>query len=110
VSALSAQLSWSHFVELISLEDPQKRDFHAEMCRVERWSVRTLRHKIGHLLYERTAISKKPTDLIEQDISALRDEDRLTSGMMFQNPYFLNFLSLSNRHVEKTSKILSSGN
>ena len=62
VAALSKQLSWSHFVELIPLEDSLKRDFYAEMCRVERWSVRTLRHKIGHLLYERTAISKKPED------------------------------------------------
>jgi hypothetical protein len=47
VAALSRQLSWSHFVELIPLDDPLKRDFYAEMCRVERWSVRTLRHKVG---------------------------------------------------------------
>ncbi len=98
---LSAQLSWSHFVELIPLDDPLKRDFYAEMCRVERWSVRTLRHKIGHLLYERTAISKKPTDLIEQDITALRDEDRLTPDMVFRDPYFLDFLGLSGHHIEK---------
>jgi hypothetical protein len=39
---LSAQLSWSHFVELIPLDDQLKREFYAEMCRVERWSVRTL--------------------------------------------------------------------
>jgi len=93
---LSAQLSWSHFVQLISIDDPLKRDFYAEMFRVERWSVRTLRHKIGHLLYERTAISKKPTDLIEQDITALRDEDRLTPDMVFRDPYFLDFLGLRN--------------
>jgi predicted nuclease of restriction endonuclease-like (RecB) superfamily len=55
---LSALLSWSHFTELIRLEDRLKREFYAEMCRVERWSVRTLRHKIGHLLFERTAVSK----------------------------------------------------
>lgn len=98
---LSAQLSWSHFVELIPLEDRLKRDFYAEMCRVERWSVRTLRHKIGHLLYERTAVSKKPGELIEQDISALRDEDRLTPDMVFRDPYFLDFLGLSGHHAER---------
>ena len=98
---LSAQLSWSHFVELIPLDDPLKRDFYAEMCRVERWSVRTLRHKIGHLLYERTAVSKKPGDLIEEDITALRDEDRLTPDMVFRDPYFLDFLGLSGQHSEK---------
>jgi predicted nuclease of restriction endonuclease-like (RecB) superfamily len=101
VAALSRQLSWSHFIELIPLDDPLKRDFYAEMCRVERWSVRTLRHKIGHLLYERTAVSKKPVDLIEQDITTLRDEDRLTPDMVFRDPYFLDFLGLSGQHSEK---------
>jgi len=64
VATLSRELSWSHFVKLIPLEDPLKRDFYAEMCRIERWNVRTLRHKIGHLLYERTAVGKKPDELI----------------------------------------------
>jgi hypothetical protein len=35
VSTLSAQLSWSHFVEIIPLKDELQRDFYAEMCRVE---------------------------------------------------------------------------
>ncbi len=101
VAALSRQLSWSHFVELIPLEDSLKRDFYAEMCRVERWSVRTLRHKIGHMLYERTAVSKKPETLIAKDIAALRDEDRMTPDLVFRDPYFLDFLGLSGQHVEK---------
>lgn len=98
---LSAQLSWSHFTELIRIEDRLKRDFYAEMCRVERSSVRTLRQKIGHLLFERTAVSKKPDKLIEQDIAALRDEDRLTPDLVFRDPYFLDFLGLSGGCVEK---------
>ncbi len=98
---LSAQLSWSHFTEIIRLEDPLKRDFYAEMCRVERWSVRTLRYKIGHLLFERTAVAKKPDELIAVDIAALRDEDRLTPDMVFRDPYFLDFLGLSGFHLEK---------
>lgn len=98
---LSAQLSWSHFTEIIRLEDRLKRDFYAEMCRVERWSVRTLRHKIGHLLFERTAVAKKPDELIADDISALRDEDRMTPDMVFRDPYFLDFLGLFGFHSEK---------
>lgn len=98
---LSAQLSWSHFVELIPIEDRLKRDFYAEMCRLERWSVRTLRHKIGHLLFERTAIAKKPDESIEQDITTLRDEDRMTPDLVFRDPYFLDFLGLTEAHVEK---------
>ena len=46
VYALSRQLSWTHFREIIYLEDDLKRDFYAEMCRVERWSTRTMRSKI----------------------------------------------------------------
>ena len=95
VAALSRELSWSHFVELIPLEDRLKRDFYAEMCRVERWSVRTLRHKVAHLLYERTALSKKPDELIARDIAALRDEDRITPDLVFRDPYFLDFLGLT---------------
>lgn len=98
---LSAQLSWSHFVELIPLDDQLKREFYAEMCRVERWSVRTLRHKIGHLLYERTAVAKKPVKLIEQDLIALRDEERMTPDLVFRDPYFLDFLGLTGQFDEK---------
>jgi uncharacterized protein (TIGR01619 family) len=53
--ALSKELGWSHFVELLPLNKPMQRDFYAEMCRIGHWSVRTLRHKIGSMLYERTA-------------------------------------------------------
>ena len=71
------------------------------MCRVERWSVRTLRHKIGHLLYERTAVSKKPDELIARDLAALRDEDRMTPDLVFRDPYFLDFLGLTGIYAEK---------
>jgi predicted nuclease of restriction endonuclease-like (RecB) superfamily len=57
VNALRTQLSWTHFREVLAIDDPLKRNFYAEMCRVERWSTRTLRHKIGHLLYERSTWS-----------------------------------------------------
>lgn len=101
VATLSAQLSWSHFIELLPIEDQLKRDFYAELCRVERWSVRTLRHKIDHLLYERTAVAKKPAPLIAQDLAALRDEDRMTPDLVFRDPYFLDFLGLKGQYAEK---------
>jgi len=43
VHALRGQLSWTHFRELIAIEDPLKREFCAEMCRAEQWSTRTLK-------------------------------------------------------------------
>jgi predicted nuclease of restriction endonuclease-like (RecB) superfamily len=101
VSTLSRQLSWSHFVEIISLKDDLKRDFYAEMCRVERWSVRTLHAKIQSMLFERTALSRKPAELARQELAALRDEDQLTPDLVFRDPYFLNFLGLADTYSEK---------
>ncbi len=40
VAALRRQLTWTRFKRLIYLDDPLKRYFHAEMCRIERWSTR----------------------------------------------------------------------
>lgn len=62
VQTLSGQLGWSHFQEIIFMSDDLKRDFYAEMCRLERWSVRTLRDKIRGMMFERTAIAKKPAN------------------------------------------------
>lgn len=78
VATLSRQLGWSHFKEFIPLNQPLQREFYAEMCRVERWSVRTLRAKIQSMLYERTTISKKPEEVAQAKLAVLRSEDQLT--------------------------------
>jgi predicted nuclease of restriction endonuclease-like (RecB) superfamily len=101
VSTLSRQLSWSHFIEIIPLRDDLQREFYAEMCRLERWSVRTLRAKIGGMLFERTALSRKPADLVRQELEALREEDQLTPDLVFRDPYFLDFLGLADTYSEK---------
>jgi len=101
VGSLSRRLGWSHFVEIIQLKDQLQRDFYAEMCRVEQWSVRTLREKVGGMLFERTALSRKPSKLARKELAALRDEDRLTPDLIFRDPYFLDFLGLRDTYSEK---------
>lgn len=101
VATLSRQLGWSHFIEIIPLKDELQRDFYAEMCRLERWSVRTLRAKIQSMLFERTALSKKPAELAKQELQALRTEDTLTPDLVFRDPYFLDFLGLADTYSEK---------
>lgn len=101
VATLSQRLSWSHFVEILPLKEPLKRDFYAEMCRIEKWNVRTLRKKIDSMLYERTAISKKPELLVKTELELLRKEDQLTPDLVFRDPYVLEFLNLNDRYVEK---------
>jgi predicted nuclease of restriction endonuclease-like (RecB) superfamily len=101
VSALRTQLGWTHFREIIALDDPLKRDFYAEMCRLEGWSTRTLEKKIGSLLFERTALSRKPAKLAEMELKQLREEDRITPDLIFRDPYILDFLGLKDAYAEK---------
>jgi predicted nuclease of restriction endonuclease-like (RecB) superfamily len=101
VATLSHQLSWSHFVELVPLKETLKRNFYAEMCRIEKWNVRTLRKKIDSMVYERTAISKKPELVAKAELEALRKEDHLTPDLVFRDPYVLQFLKLNDRYMEK---------
>lgn len=101
VSALSTQLGWSHFVEIIAIDDPLKREFYAEMCRVERWSVRTLRQKIGGMLFEGTALSKKPVELAQQELAALRSNAQLSPDLVFRDPNILDFVGLKATYSEE---------
>lgn len=101
VTSLMSQLGWTHFLHIIRLDDRLKRDFYAEMCRIERWSTRTLEKKIGSMLFERTALSRKPEKLIELELKQLREEDKLTPDLVFRDPYFLDFLGLKNTYAEK---------
>src|SRR3989337_1067959 len=71
------------------------------MCRIEKWGTRTLRDRIASMLYERTALSKRPKQLIEQELKALREEDRLTPDLIFRDPYVLDFLGLKDTYSEK---------
>ncbi len=101
VATLRRQLGWSHFKEIIPIDDALKRDFYAEMSRVENWSVRTLRQKVQGMLFERTALSKKPEMLIRQELKALREEDKMTPDLVFRDPYILDFLGLKDTYAEK---------
>jgi len=101
VATLSRQLSWSHFVELLPLKEELRRQFYTELCRVERWAVRTLKAKIQGMLYERTAISRRPALLAKAELDGLRDEDRMTPDLVFRDPYRLDFLGLPSAFSEK---------
>lgn len=100
VATLSQQLSWSHFVLLIAIEDQLKRDFYAEMSRVSNWSVRKLKAQVDSMLYERTAISKQPEEVAKLEITKLQEKDQLTPTMLFKDPYFLDFVGLESSYSE----------
>jgi len=101
VSALRTQLGWTHLRQIIALDDPLQRDFYAEMCGMERWNTRTLEQKIQSMLFERTALSKKPDLLIAAELKKLRDDDKLSPDLIFRDPYILDFLGLKDTYAEQ---------
>ncbi len=101
VQTLSAQLSWSHFVILCAIDDPLKRDFYTSMAMQERWSTRILDERIGALLFERTAISKKPDETIVAELTELRVSGQYNKNLLLKDPYILDFLELNDRYLEK---------
>ncbi|WP_434782587.1 PDDEXK nuclease domain-containing protein [Ferrovum myxofaciens] len=94
VVSLIRQLSWTHFIVLIPLKDPLQREYYAQMCSLEGWSVRTLRERIDSMLYERTALSQQPQAMIAQELATLRDAQRMSPSLVMRDPYILDFLSL----------------
>lgn len=101
VQTLSGQLSWSQVNQLIFVPDPLAREFYARMCVAEQWSARTLRKKIQGLLFERTAISRKPEAVVLKELEALRDEDRMSADLVFRDHYVLDFLGLKDAYGER---------
>lgn len=101
VSTLSRQLAWSHFLELIYLKDPLQRDFYTQMCGQERWSVRRLRERKDTLLFERTALSRQPDEVLAQELATLREQGELSPALLLKDPYVLDFLGLQDRYLEK---------
>jgi len=98
---LAQDVSWSHFIEILPLKQPLEREYYAELCRIERWSVRTLRERIGSQLYLRTAIAKKPESVIAAELAHLRAGGQMTPDMVFRDPYMLDFLGLPDGYSER---------
>jgi len=88
---VSAKLSWSYYVELLSVEDNLARNFYEKQCINEKWSVRELRRQKNSLLFERIALSKDKQgvlDLSRKGQLIEKPED------LIKDPYVLEFLKI----------------
>jgi predicted nuclease of restriction endonuclease-like (RecB) superfamily len=101
VYTVCRQLSWSHLRLLIYIDDPLKREFYIEITQLERWSVRQLQERINSMLFERTALSRKPEETIRHDLTQLRQDQQVFPDLILKDPYILDFLDLSDRYLEK---------
>ena len=101
VVSLVRHLTWTHVLVLLPLKEPLARDFYTQMCSLERWSVRTLRERVSSMLFERTALSRQPAELIATELAALRQTSELEPAFLLKDPYVLDFLGLRDRHLER---------
>ena len=101
VHTLCTQLSWSHIRLIIPMESQLQREFYIELCKLEKWSVRTFQERINSMLFERTAISKKPELTIQNELELLKNNQQLSPDLIFRDPYFLDFLGLNDAYSEK---------
>ena len=88
---VSAKLSWSHYLELIKIEENSKRKFYMKECINSRWSVRELERQIGSLLYERLALSANKQKVLEL---AEKGHELKTSKDLVKDPFVLEFLDI----------------
>ena len=71
------------------------------MTRIEHWDTRTLDKKIDSLFYERTALSRKPEELIKIELQKLQENSVLSPDVVFRSSYFLDALGLEDFYSEK---------
>ncbi len=92
---LSHKLSWSHYFEILKVENPLARSFYEKQCVIENWSVRELKRQKNSMLFERLALSKDKKgvlELAEQGQIITRPED------IIKEPYILEFLNIPEHH------------
>lgn len=99
--ALRTQLTWTHLRSLTGVKEPLARQFYVEMCRIEHWDTRTLDEKIDGQLFERTAISRKPEDVIKRELEQIKTTNQLLPDLVFRSSYFLDMLGLPDAFSEK---------
>jgi predicted nuclease of restriction endonuclease-like (RecB) superfamily len=90
VVTLSRQLSWSHFIELLPVKNPEAKLFYAHQVSNQLMSVRDLRKQIATKTFERAAIANIQTNPAEHNLQ-----------YTFKDPYLLDFLNLGNAYLEK---------
>ena len=99
---LIQKLSFSHFAELIKIDDPLKRAFYEVECIKGGWSVRELKRQIGSLYFERSGLSKDKKKLSRL---ANRAAEETELRLDIRDPYIFEFLGLKSREVMSESHL-----
>jgi len=89
-------LSFTHFVQLLPVEDPVKRTFYELECIKGTWSVRELKRQIDTMYYERSGMSSRPELLSEQ---VQQSAEQLSTREIIKSPFTFEFLGLKAKDV-----------
>ena len=98
LQTVSAKLSWSHYVELLKIEDYMERSFYLKECEQENWGVRELRRQMKSMLFQRLVLSKEKTEVIR-----LSTEGQVVEKAedILKDPYVFEFVGLPELPVYK---------
>ena len=94
VQTLSERLSWSHYCELLSISDKDKRNFYEIECINAKWSVRELRRQISSSLFERLLLSNGDVNKQKVLDLALKGNEIANPQDIVKDPYVFEFLGL----------------
>ena len=91
LQTVSAKLTWSHYIELLKIDDPLERSFYEKECEEEHWGVRELKRQMKSMLFHRLALS---TD--KQEILKLASEGQIIEKPedILKEPYVFEFTGL----------------
>ncbi|KAB8033590.1 PDDEXK nuclease domain-containing protein [Fluviispira multicolorata] len=100
LDALRLELSWTHYRQLLRIEDKEKRSFYEVECLKSRWSTRELERQLNSMLYERLALSRDKAGIMEM---AQQGAEPFKASDIVKDPFVLEFLGLkeNERYLEK---------
>ena len=98
LQTLSAKLSWSHYVELLKINDPQERSFYMHECEQNYWGVRELKRQMNSMLFQRLALSKN-----KEEVMMLAEKGQIIEKPedVVKDPYVFEFVGLPELPVYK---------
>ena len=91
---VSVKLSWSHYCELLSISDPDKRSFYEKEAVNSGWSVRELKRQIDSSLFERLLLSRGEANKEQVLTLALKGNEITKPADIIRDPYVFEFLGL----------------
>ncbi|MBI3053557.1 MAG: cytoplasmic protein, partial [Betaproteobacteria bacterium] len=103
VGKLFTRLSFSHFAELIAIDDPLKRDFYEVECIGGNWSVRALKRQVATLYFERSGLSADKEKLAALAHAAAEQAE---PKLAIRDPYVFEFLGLRPKEAVSESDLV----